>query len=847
VNEAEQGGRCPHCEEEGSIGSACPNPLCSKRGYHYVPAFFLQLQEADTGLDLDPLVGQKMDDYLLVTRIGSGGFGRVYLALQLPIMLKTALKILTMEKIPANRQAVVIRKFKGEASALATLTHPNIVRLLKYGTHSGRPFLVMEYVEGARNLKMELFERVLNKTSMPVALIDHIIGQTLDALEAAHRQGIIHRDIKPENIMLQRVLDDNYFVKLLDFGLAKFVENHTETSSVMGTPVYMAPEQIVQKKLGPWTDLYSLAVVAYELLTGRCPFPGEEHREIMARKVDPDFDPTARIADMNLPDAVMSFFSRALCIAPEDRFRTVAEFKVGLEIAVQSLRGAPELIFAETEMGELVAQDQAEEVASQKEVLARERQSIEQERKRLRVEQAQLQEERERIERDSGGSTVRAQGTTTRPTRLGDHTGASINTETGLFEPAGKRQIMSLVALALLVLIFAWWRERKAESTQRPNPVGADIQEIRESDATEPLAELAVDRLDKLDFWQAGNIWVLNVERRPGGGIDDEGAPLEYRIRRVITNVEQIENGVRVYLTETGGLLPPRRRIYRVGDNCVELESAVHMENIGGNQPRWCRSGDWMVDTILNRQVHQFTGQHSVHRVTLSAELGWIREERMQDRYRRNIRRTLVGYRIGDRSVGDVDAAPQPCLWDSKEANSVEPATAEVPNAGQDEALQTVEISFSGKHGVREGRLRLSEEESRLELDEFPDPAAEGGIALPAGFTIAKTWLAADGSAEYTVLLFESNTWFRVWLGRFADGELTSNSLSYPKPAPVAGTTAPPKADLNVVLISDGGTCQFQVQRRLGRAGEHGTKVRRYQVTPTGLAPGWGSLEGESF
>ncbi len=134
-----------------------------------------------------------------------------------------------------------------------------------------------------------------------------------------------------------------------------------------------------------------------------------------------------------------------------------------------------------------------------------------------------------------------------------------------------------------------------------------------------------------------------------------------------------------------------------------------------------------------------------------------------------------------------------------------------------------------------------------MELDDFPDPSVEGGVELPSGFTVAKTWLAPDGSAEYVVLLFESEEWFRVWLGRLSDGELTPSAMSYPKPPVAEGQAAAPKANLNVVLVSDGGTCQFQVQRRLGRAGEHGTRVRRFQVTPTGLAPGWGSLEGESF
>jgi serine/threonine protein kinase len=126
---------------------------------------------------------------------------------------------------------------------------------------------------------------------MPLGVVRHVLEQVLNALEAAHALDIVHRDIKPDNVMLQSVPGDPCFVRVLDFGLARFLESQRETSLLLGTPAFMAPEQVTREGIGPWTDLYALGVLAFEMLTGRRPFDGETPQEVLAKKLDPDFDP----------------------------------------------------------------------------------------------------------------------------------------------------------------------------------------------------------------------------------------------------------------------------------------------------------------------------------------------------------------------------------------------------------------------------------------------------------------------------------------------------------------------------------------------------------------------------
>jgi len=317
-------GHCPSCLAAGPVGQPCAERSCQRRGYHCIPEeSFAKVRELPPAR-IDPRVGQCIGEYLLVDVLGAGGFGKVYLALQLPILMKAALKVMERPEQDPELLAALAKRFEGEAAALATLTHPNIVRLLKYGVHEGVPFLVMEFVEGNRTLRNEMQTGALQSGHMDPKVTVHVLRQILNALDAAHSRGIVHRDVKPENVMLQEISGDPWFVKVLDFGLAKFVEERSETSLMVGTPAYMAPEQITRRNIGPWTDLYAVGVLAFRLITGRMPFQGDSTQETYAMKLDASYDPLSQAANDNLSPLLVGFLRQAMARDPESRFRTAA-------------------------------------------------------------------------------------------------------------------------------------------------------------------------------------------------------------------------------------------------------------------------------------------------------------------------------------------------------------------------------------------------------------------------------------------------------------------------------------------------------------------------------------------
>ena len=318
-------GKCPSCDAEGVIGRPCQQRVCLKRGYRFVPTE--AWVRAHDGGAPDPMIGVLVGDFLIIDFVGAGGFGKVYLALQGPMFrLKGALKLIDYEADDELGE-VLLEKFRGEADVLAQIHHPNIVRLIKYGDHDGRPYLVMEYVEEGRTLQDEMVRRFHDDEVLDPVFTLHIIEQILNALEHMHEAGIIHRDIKPDNIMLQRVVGNPSHVRILDFGLAKVVAHQDHTQLPLGTPLYMAPEQLSMTNLGPWTDLYAVAAIACWLVTGRRPFPGESKTEIIPYKLKPGFDPGARLAGAGFADPVVGFFRDALAFEPEDRIRSAAEFR----------------------------------------------------------------------------------------------------------------------------------------------------------------------------------------------------------------------------------------------------------------------------------------------------------------------------------------------------------------------------------------------------------------------------------------------------------------------------------------------------------------------------------------
>ena len=390
-------GRCPSCERPGVVGAPCPERVCLRHGYHAIPR-----PDADAYVALprgqqDPAVGTRIGDYLIVGLLGAGGFGKVLLAVQEPLCrLRAALKLMQVSTPNAAMAARLLAKFQGEAEALAVLNHPNIVRLLKYGMHEGAPYLVMEYVDGARTLHTEVRDVALRGDELDPSRVHAILGQLLDGLEAAHALGVVHRDIKPDNIMLQAVVGNADLVRILDFGLAKFTEEGRETSMIAGTPAYMAPEQYSRRDIGPWTDLYAVGVIAFELFTGRRPFPGGSYAEVMAQKLDPRYDPLAHAAGLDLPEAASRFLRRALAPQPGERYQSAEAFRRALAVVFESVAETGFMQSSARDYDGLLDSTDLDGLRRERERLARESERVEAERRAVEEERRRFEAERDR-------------------------------------------------------------------------------------------------------------------------------------------------------------------------------------------------------------------------------------------------------------------------------------------------------------------------------------------------------------------------------------------------------------------------------------------------------------------
>lgn len=333
VIQDELAGQCPSCYGFGAVGAPCLVPSCAARALHCVPA--ADVYGAETGID--PLIGRLIDRYLIVGIIGSGGFGRVYRALELPIGMRVALKVAHLEGASPAETATLLARFEQEASALAALNHPNIVRLLRYGSFGVNPYLVMELVPGDRTLAQLLAESADGRRALTRRDVANVLFPLLDALGAAHAHGFVHRDVKPENIMLQPLPSGPPLLRLLDFGLARPVAMRSRASRPMGTPLYMAPEQLSGGVIGPWTDLYAVGVITCELIFGMPPFTGEtEH--VWRQKLDAGHDPIASAA--SAPPEIATFLRQALAVDPTERFRDAEEMRAALAVALGAFVGA---------------------------------------------------------------------------------------------------------------------------------------------------------------------------------------------------------------------------------------------------------------------------------------------------------------------------------------------------------------------------------------------------------------------------------------------------------------------------------------------------------------------------
>jgi serine/threonine-protein kinase len=275
------------------------------------------------------------DTYRVERMLGSGGMADVYIVAHMRMPRKFALKVMRLDV--STRQAF-LERFNQEGEILATIRHPHIVDVIdRNQLPDGNPYLVMELLEGE---DLAIYLARTGALSVPVAL--RICSQIGDALEAAHRVGVVHRDLKPSNIFLSQQGQVLNFVKVLDFGIAKLTSTHklqqqmTAPAALMGTPAYMSPEQALSQseKVDARTDQFALAAVLYEMLAGRGAFhqPGDAIFAILERVVKREPEP---LKEPQINRAVM----RALSKRPEDRFPSLGEFLAAVGATTHTVYG----------------------------------------------------------------------------------------------------------------------------------------------------------------------------------------------------------------------------------------------------------------------------------------------------------------------------------------------------------------------------------------------------------------------------------------------------------------------------------------------------------------------------
>ena len=269
--------------------------------------------------------GQKINDrYEIIKTIGEGGMANVYLANDTILDRKVAIKVLRGD---LSNDEKFIRRFQREALSVSNLSHPNIVEVYDVGEEDGQYYIVMEYIEG-KTLKQLLKKR---ETLTLPEVID-IMLQLTDGLAHAHESYIIHRDIKPQNIMIL----DNGLVKITDFGIAMALNatQLTQTNSVMGSVHYLPPEQANGKSATVKSDIYSLGILMYELITGSVPFKGDNAVEIALKHMKEKI-PSIRKQNPTIPQSVENIVIKATAKNPRNRYDSVKEMHDDLEVCME--------------------------------------------------------------------------------------------------------------------------------------------------------------------------------------------------------------------------------------------------------------------------------------------------------------------------------------------------------------------------------------------------------------------------------------------------------------------------------------------------------------------------------
>src|SRR6185436_18505731 len=267
------------------------------------------------------MIGRTIGKYRIVGRLGRGGMGTVYKAVDETLDREVAIKVLNPELADTD----IIKRFRAEATTLARLNHPEIATIYELFRSDTELLMVMEFVRGETLDKLSERSGALHP-NRAAALIDRVLA----ALEHAHRAGIVHRDMKPANVMVT----EHGGVKIMDFGIARVrgAEHLTNDGFMMGTPAYMPPEQVLGNDVDGRADLYSVGVMFYRLLTGALPFKADTAIGMVQKQISDPPTPLYLYRE-GLPDWCEGVLQRALAKSPDDRFQTAEDFRSAISRA----------------------------------------------------------------------------------------------------------------------------------------------------------------------------------------------------------------------------------------------------------------------------------------------------------------------------------------------------------------------------------------------------------------------------------------------------------------------------------------------------------------------------------
>ena len=271
------------------------------------------------------MIEVNIENYKITGILGQGGMGAIYYGEDLTLKRPVAIKMMRPELL-SNRQ--VVERFRAEAVTTASFNHPNIATVYRLIQQSNSLFLIMEYVNG-----WTLSQLLSVYGSIQPQKAISILNSALTAIGYAHKQKVIHRDLKPNNLML----NENGIIKVMDFGIARVLSGpkHTRTGQLVGTPRYMSPEQIRGEEPDIRTDIYSIGIVLYQLLTGRVPFSAESDYQLMKSQIEDPPPPPKKYA-AHLSNQLQAIILRALSKSNKDRYTDVQQFADALEKCPES-------------------------------------------------------------------------------------------------------------------------------------------------------------------------------------------------------------------------------------------------------------------------------------------------------------------------------------------------------------------------------------------------------------------------------------------------------------------------------------------------------------------------------